>query len=59
LIDVIALALLKGLAGGLGERLIKAPGDKVAIKSLEAEVKELRIAQQEANYTVAELTRIF
>ena len=59
MIDVIALALLKGLAGGLGERLIKAPGDKVAIKSLTGEVKELRIAQQETQLTIAELTKIF
>jgi hypothetical protein len=59
LIDVLALALLKGLAGGLGERLIKAPGDKVAIKSLTGEVKELRTAQQETQLTIAELMKIF
>jgi hypothetical protein len=59
MIDAIALALLKGLAGGLGERLIKAPGDKVAIKSLAGEVKELRLAQQETQVTIAELARIF
>jgi hypothetical protein len=59
LLDVLALALLKGLAGGLGERLIKAPGDKVAIKSLTGEVKELRTAQQETQLTIAELINIF
>lgn len=59
MIDVIALALLKGLAGGLGERLIKAPGDKVAIKSLTDEVKELRTAQQDTKVTIAELTKVF
>lgn len=59
MIDVLALALLKGLAGGLGERLIKAPRDKVAIKSLTSEVKDLRIAQQETRLTIAELTKIF
>jgi hypothetical protein len=59
LIDAIALSLLKGLAGGLGERLIRAPKDKVAIKSLTDEVKELRIAQEETKLTIAELTKMF
>jgi uncharacterized phage infection (PIP) family protein YhgE len=59
LIDALALALLKGLAGGLGERLIKGPGDKVAIKSLTGEVKELSAAQQETQLSITELIKIF
>jgi hypothetical protein len=58
-IGSMLLAGLQGLAKSLGERLVSAPKQAVALKELTDEVKELRVEHYKNQAAVAELMRQF
>jgi len=58
-IDQVIQASLEGLAKALGERLIKAPGERVAINKLTAEINHLRSAHEKTEVRIGELTKSF
>ena len=59
MLGTILLSGLQGLAKSLGERLIAAPKQAVALQELAGEVKELRVEHYKNQATVSELIRQF
>jgi hypothetical protein len=58
-IGTVVLAGLQGLAKSLGERLVAAPKQAVAMRELADEVRELRVEHYKNQAAVTELLRQF